>query len=118
VFLATRHEKNTEVFRAGWIGDYYDPYTFLELYLSNSELNDSGYASAAYDGLLRAASAELDSQRRHALMAEAEALLLEDLPIMPIYHYVSPRLVKPWVAGFVPNIMERHYSKHLRILRH
>jgi oligopeptide transport system substrate-binding protein len=118
VFLDTRHEKNTEVFRAGWIGDYYDPYTFLELYLSNSELNDSGYASAAYDGLLRDASAELDSQRRHALMAEAEALLLEDLPIMPIYHYVSPRLVKPWVAGFVPNIMERHYSKHLRILRH
>jgi oligopeptide transport system substrate-binding protein len=43
--------------------------------------------------------------------------LLEDLPVLPLYFYVSKHLVKPWVTGWQPNIMDHHYSRHFRIER-
>ena len=51
-------------------------------------------------------------------MQKAERVLLEDMPVIPIYFYVSKHLVKPWVGGFHSNIMDHHYSKHLYILSH
>ena len=48
----------------------------------------------------------------------SEELLLEDLPIIPIYFYVSTHLVRPWVGGREPNIMDHHYTKNLYILKH
>ncbi len=118
VFLASRRAKETEVFRAGWIGDFNDAYSFAELLHSANQLNDSGYYSDAYDDLLAQASAEVDAQARQALLEEAERLMLNDLPIIPLYFYVSKHLVKPWVDGFVPNVMDHHYSKNLSILAH
>ena len=118
VFLDTRTRKETQVFRSGWIGDYNDAYTFADLLYSTNQQNDSGYASARYDDLLDQASMEPDAARRRALLEEAERVLLADLPIIPIYFYVSKHLVKPWVRGFTPNIMDHHQSKHLEVLPH
>lgn len=116
VFLNTRQEKaNTEAFRAGWFGDYNDPNTFLELYLSKAGLNDSGYNSAKFDDLLHRASLEQDSGKRAALLKEAEQELIDSYAIAPIYSYVSKRLVKPYVKGYTPNIMDQYPSKHLSI---
>jgi oligopeptide transport system substrate-binding protein len=119
VFLQNRRERiDTQVFRYGWIGDYQDPYTFLEILHSKHGLNDMGYANPAYDELLAKAAAEADGVRRFDLLAAAEELLLTDLPVLPLYIYVSKKLVKPWVAGLKPNLLEHHYSHHLRILAH
>lgn len=119
VFLDTRDKmEDTQVVRQGWIGDYNDPYTFLELYQSSSELNDTGYASPEYDGLLRLAATETDPDARAEHMQQAEARMLEDMPIMPIYFYVTTTLVKPWVAGFEPNTMDHHRAQYLKILKH
>jgi oligopeptide transport system substrate-binding protein len=119
VFLDTRHaRRDTQVYRAGWIGDYNDAYTFLELNLANSELNHSGWSNAEYDRLLRVASSQVDPERRAEYLQQAERLLLEELPVMPIYYYSSARLVKPWVDGFESNIMEHHRSQNFRILKH
>ena len=119
VFLDTRAKKETtEVFRAGWIGDYNDAYTFASLMHSKSGRNDPGYDNPDYDELLARASRQQDPGRRAALLQEAEVLLLRDLPILPIYFYVSKRMVKPWVAGFQPNIMDHHYTRNFRILKH
>ena len=116
VFLNTRQEKtSTEAFRAGWFGDYNDPNTFLELYLSKAGLNDSGYNSAKFDDLLHRASLEQDSGKRAALLKEAEQELIDSYAIAPIYSYVSKRLVKPYVKGYTPNIMDQYPSKHLSI---
>lgn len=119
VFLENRKRKQvTQVFRAGWIGDYNDPYTFMEILRSNHGLNDSGYRNAEYDALLERAAIETDTGKRFALMQQAEALVLRDHPVIPLYAYVSKHLVKPWVGGFTPNILDHHYSKNLRILEH
>jgi oligopeptide transport system substrate-binding protein len=119
VFLQTRREKyETEIFRYGWIGDYQDPYTFAEILRSGFGLNDMGYSNPRYDELLNLASREGNPDRRLALLREAEALMLEDQPIIPIYFYVSKKVVKPWVAGYQGNIMDHHHSRHFRILRH
>ncbi|MDJ0927014.1 MAG: peptide ABC transporter substrate-binding protein [Gammaproteobacteria bacterium] len=118
VFLDTRANMDTEIFRAGWIGDYNDAYSFAQLMHSTNEQNDSGYFNTVYDDLLDRAAGEPDPQARAELMQQAEAQLLADLPIIPIYFYVSKHLVKPWVGGYEGNIMDRHYSKNLYILAH
>jgi len=119
VFLDTRRRKETtEVFRAGWIGDYNDAFSFSQLQHSENEMNHSGYASPAYDALIDSAAQEQDADLRAATLARAEAQLLEDMPIIPVYFYVSKHLVKNWVGGRRPNIMDHHYTKHFYILEH
>lgn len=119
VFLDTKNRKeDTQVFRAGWIGDYDDAYSFAQLMHSKNAQNDSGYVSPVYDDLLDRAAREPDAAKRIALLEEAERVLLEDLPIIPIYFYVSKHLVKPWVGGWTPNVMDRHPKKDFYILSH
>ena len=119
VFLQTRAQKlKTEVFRSGWIGDYNDAYTFAQLMHSTNAQNDSGWANAEYDALLDKAAVEGDQALRAGYMQQAEQILLNEAPIMPVYFYVSKHLVKPWVGGFEPNIMDHVYTKDLYILKH
>ncbi|MFU8821758.1 MAG: peptide ABC transporter substrate-binding protein [Gammaproteobacteria bacterium] len=119
VYLETRRTKqNTQVFRAGWIGDYNDAYNFLEILHSESGLNDSGWSNARFDELLALAAQEIDMTRRAEYMHEAERIIMDELPIIPVYLYVTKRLVKPWVGGYQSNIMDHIYSKDLYILRH
>jgi oligopeptide transport system substrate-binding protein len=119
VFLQTRREKRqTQAFRAGWIGDYLDPFTFIELMHSQFGVNDSGYSNPEYDALADQAAAEVDPERRRQLLEQAEQILLADQPVIPLYFYVTARLVKPWVGGYQPNLMDQHYTKNLQILKH
>jgi oligopeptide transport system substrate-binding protein len=119
VFLQTRRTRiDTQVFRYGWIGDYNDPYTFAEILESQHGLNDMSYDNPRYDELLLQASREADPAVRMGLLEEAERVMLDDMPVLPIYYYVSKQLVKPWVAGFETNIMDHHHSRHFRILKH
>jgi oligopeptide transport system substrate-binding protein len=119
VFLDTRNEKiDTRIFRSGWIGDYNDAFTFAELLRSTAGQNDTGYNSSEYDRLVAASQTELDVQKRAALLEEAERVLLADMPLIPLYHYVAQHLVKPWVGGWQPNIMDRHLHKDWYVLKH
>jgi oligopeptide transport system substrate-binding protein len=119
VFLDTRNEKiDTQIFRSGWIGDYNDAFTFAELFRSTAGQNDAGYNSPEYDRLVAASQTELDMQKRAALLEEAERVLLADMPLIPLYHYVSQHLVKPWVGGYEPNIMDRYHHKDWYVLKH
>lgn len=119
VFLQTRRSRiDTQLFRYGWIGDYNDPYTFAEILESKHGLNDMGYSNPRYDALLAAAASDSNPVTRVETLAAAERLMLEDMPIVPLYFYVSKQMVKPWVDGFEANIMDHHHSRHLRILKH
>lgn len=119
VFLETRRRmETTQLSRGGWIGDYNDAFTFSQLMHSKNEMNHQGYNSDDYDALLDEAANEVDLERRAQLLQEAERILLRDLPIIPIYFYVSKHLIKPWVGGYESNIMDHHYTKDLYILNH
>jgi oligopeptide transport system substrate-binding protein len=119
VYVDTRNEKKeTQVYRHGWIGDYNDAFTFAELMRSTSGSNDTSYNSPEYDRLVGASQSELDLDKRAALLEQAERVLLEDMPILPLYFYVTQHMKKPWVGGWEPNILDHHASKYLYVLKH
>jgi len=102
----------TEVFRGGWIADYADPTSFLNLFLTDSELNTTFYSDAEYDRLM-ARAGEAGDGGRQLLLQQAEARLLENMPVIPLYYYVSRHLVKPEVTGFEENARDVHLSRYL-----
>ena len=117
VFLQNRRQQRvTEVFRSGWIGDFGDAYTFLDIFQGDHGQNDTGYDNPSYNLLLEQISAERLASRRARLMREAERLLLLEQPIIPLYTYVTKRLVNPTLRGWQINVMDHHYSKHMHFL--
>jgi len=118
VFLQNRQlKRRTEVFRAGWIGDYQDAFTFLELFHSRHRRNDSGYDNPRYDRLLEQISTERIPARRRNLMVEAERMLLADQVVLPVYTYVTKRLVSPLLKGWAPNVMDFHPSRQMYFVK-
>lgn len=116
-FLESRADTGTTmVFRSGWAADYADPYSFLGLFDSETGASDTGWRNAAYDELLQASLQALNPRRRLALLAEAEGLLLEEQPIVPLYFDVRRRLVKSAVRGWKPNPMDLHLSRHFYLV--
>lgn len=104
----------TEVFRGGWIADYADPSSFLDLFRSGSEMNFTFFDDPAYDAALSDAQ-KLAGADRDARLRSAEAILLQEMPAIPLYYYVSRHLVKPGVRGFVDNVRDVHLSRYLSL---
>ncbi len=116
VYLDKRDAKDYQVARAGWIGDYLDPNTFLDMYTSSGGNNDTGWSNRRYDELIAQAAQTTDQESRFALFQEAEALLMTELPIIPIYTYVNKSLVSPDVRGWHPNILDIHPYKYISLI--
>jgi oligopeptide transport system substrate-binding protein len=106
---------DVELFRASWVGDYNDAYTFAQVMKSDFGVNLPHYHSTAYDALLAQAANEIDVAKRRALLESAERVLLADHPFMPLYYYVNKHLVKPEVMGWYDNVMNVTYSKDLAL---
>lgn len=116
VFLETRKSKAvTEVFRAGWIGDFQDPFSFLEIMHTTHGQNDVGYSSVDYDALVDGSMVERDPEERMLQLQEAERILLEDQAVIPLFFYVSRRVVKPWVKGWDDSLLDYHPTRHIYI---
>jgi len=96
------------VARRAWVGDYVDPNTYLDLMLTNGENNCTGFGNAEYDKLIAKAAQEPDKAKRIEILQSAERLLMEELPIIPIYYYVSRNMVRPRVRGFYNNLQDLH----------
>lgn len=118
-FLDNRRLGNYDVTRAGWCADYNDPTAFLNILLSKSSNNDMKYKSAEFDStMVKTLEAATDAERA-ALYQAAEAIADTDAPLIPLYHYVSTRLVKPYVGGYSSNNpQDEIYSKDLYIKQH
>ncbi len=99
-YIEEKKAGHYEVARAGWIGDYNEPSTMLDLLTKGHSSNNSFYDNPQYDALMNKARTTLDDARRNALYAEADMIMAKDMPIIPIYHYVTNRLVKPYVKGY------------------
>lgn len=99
-YLDARRNGNYDVARAGWAADYNQASTFGKYFLSNSSNNTARYKNPAYDAAINAAYNEQSAEGRAAAYANAEAILAQDFAIIPMYNYVNPRLVKPFVKGY------------------
>lgn len=116
VYLKSQRELDYSVCRAGWVGDYLDPFTFLSIWRSGDGNNNTGWASPRYDELLAKSSLEGDPAKRMAILREAEELLLDEAPILPIYWYVHSYMMKPEVKGWRPSLLEHRCYKALELV--
>jgi oligopeptide transport system substrate-binding protein len=101
LFQATQALNHTVAF-GNWFADFADPATYLELFLGKGGLNHTGWANPAYDRLIAEASRTLDPAQRFEFFQQAEALLLEEAPIAPLYFGAQTYLIHPAVKGWVP----------------
>jgi oligopeptide transport system substrate-binding protein len=110
---ATIREMKFMLARRSWIGDYLDPNTFLDMFVTEGPNNATGFSNAEYDRLIAAAAREPDEGKRMQMLEQAERILMDEMPILPIYYYVSRNLVKPYVRGWYNNLQDSH---HLRAI--
>ena len=100
-FLEDLNRERFQMYLSGWIADYPDSQNFLDLlFHSASGQNRGGYASAEVDAILEAARAELDPDRRTDLYRQAERMIVEDAPWVPLTHSIGHTLAKPHVQGY------------------
>lgn len=115
VYLDSQSKLDYDLSRAGWIADYAHPMTFLEIFTSGNGNNDTGWANAQYDALVRQAQRAANEPDRMRLMQQAEAILLDELPILPIYWYTRVYLKDPRVQGWHPTATDNHPYKYVSI---
>ncbi|MEC8333133.1 MAG: peptide ABC transporter substrate-binding protein [Verrucomicrobiota bacterium] len=107
-YLASRKARDFDIVRAAWIGDYIDPNTFLSLVTKENGNNHSNWGSQKYDDLIELANKKQDIETRFALFQQAEAILMDEMPVIPIYFYVRSTLIDEAVRGWYPNILDYH----------
>jgi oligopeptide transport system substrate-binding protein len=114
-YLAARADPaQWDVVRVGWTADYNDASTFLDTMTVGSPQNFGRWVNSEYARLLDAAATESDPARRRATLQQAESLMLSDYPLLPVYFYVTRRLVQPRIAAPAINPMNRTYSRYFR----
>jgi len=113
VYLDAQHTRNFQIQRAGWIADYADPHVFLDLWETTSGNNDTNWGSADYDRLLAASLRARTAEERFALYQQMDRILVDELPVLPLFYYTRPHLVSPKVTGFYPTLLDNHPWKHL-----
>ena len=96
------------VARGAWVGDYMDPFTFLDLFSTKGGNNSTGWFDPKYAQMLKDANREPDPQRRYELLARAEAYLLEAQPVIPLVTPATNWMKKPYVMGMYANPVTIH----------
>jgi oligopeptide transport system substrate-binding protein len=117
VFGARVHTHDFMISRAGWFGDYYDPSTFTDKYVTNGDNNNAGWSNKDYDRLLGEAELEIDPQKRLGILSEAENILLNDAPIVPLYTYVGAYMFRDNVRGIPLDAQEMEMFKAAEVVR-
>lgn len=116
VYLDSTAKGKYDVARASWIGDYTDPNTFLDMWVTGGGNNRAGWSHARYDALIHRAAREVNQAQRMALFREAESILVEqEVPIIPIYYYVTREMYRSNVKGIWQNVRGVHPLKWIYV---
>jgi len=99
VFQDTRNNFQYSMARHGWIADYNDPMTFLDMWTTGNGQNNAGYSNKEYDKLIAQAKVELDDAKRTELLHKAEDILMDESPIIPLYYYTNVLCIDKNVKG-------------------
>jgi oligopeptide transport system substrate-binding protein len=103
-----------DIARYGWIADYPDPATFLKMWVTDGGNNNTGWSNAEYDKLIEEAQ-YADKDKRLEIYRQAEQILMDELPIIPLYYYVSMGMTAPYVKGIFDNMQNLHPLKEVWI---
>lgn len=113
VYLDSKKLGKFDLFRYGWIADYVDPNAFLDMWLSFSGNNASGWKNPEYDALIAEAGRTIDTAARFKVFQKAEALLLDEMPIVPIYYYATGYLLRPSVKNWNLTLLDHQPYKYV-----
>ena len=110
VYLNTQSLIDFDLCISAWIGDYNDPQTFLDMFVTDGGNNDTGWGNTQYDQMLQTSESTPDPAQRMKILHDMEKILVEDeVPIMPVYFYVGMSLYYPEkLGGFEPNFVDDH----------
>lgn len=114
-FLDAQSRLDYWVARAGWTADYVDPNTFLDMWVTDGANNQTGFSSTAYDQLIAEAGRTPAGAERDAVFTQAETILMDELPVLPLFMRVSKNLVAPWVTAFPENPLDVHPLEAIQV---
>jgi oligopeptide transport system substrate-binding protein len=109
--VTARNTGDYHLLAGRWVGDYLDPLTFLELMVTDGGNNRTGWSNPEYDRLLAEAAVTRETAVRHGLLRRAEALMLAEVPVVPLHHYPQRVLRHPTVKGWHVNLLDVHPLK-------
>ena len=115
VFIDTRNKGDYQVARHGWLADYNDPISFLDTWITNGGNNDSQWSNKEYDKLISEVKASTDNKERYTKMHEAEKILGEEAPIIPLYYYTDLMLVSDKLDGFYSSPLGYKYFMYTSV---
>jgi oligopeptide transport system substrate-binding protein len=115
VYLRSMSSLDYDLCRASWVGDYRDPNTFLDMFVTNGGNNRTGWSNPEYDRLIAAAAREIDPQKRFDIFKKAERLLISgESPICPLYFYVGIQFYDgSKLGGIEANLLDEHPLKSM-----
>jgi oligopeptide transport system substrate-binding protein len=113
VYLNSMSRLDYDIARSSWVGDYPDPNTFLDMFVTGGGNNRTGWSNPRYDQLIADAAAETDRPARYEILREAEKLLVcEEMPVCPLYFYVGIQLYdSKKLGGIEGNVLDEHPLK-------
>ena len=111
VYLNTQELLDFDLDVSDWIGDYNDPQTFLDMFVTDGGNNETGWGNSRYDQMLEASGTALDPAQRMKIFHDMEKILVEDeVPIIPVYFWVGLSLYYPdKLGGLEPNFVDEHF---------
>lgn len=115
VYIDAQHTQNFTFQRAGWIADYADPHVFLDVWETGGGNNDSNWGSPVYDRLLAASLSAKTTEERYGIYQQMDQILVDELPVMPIFYYTRARLVSTKVRGYYPTSLDNHPWKYVYV---
>ena len=115
VYLDSQDTLAFDIARAGWIADYVDPNTFMDMWRTGGGNNDTGWSNATYDALLDESAKVSSDAERFAIYQKLEAMLADEVPIMPLYFYTRVFAMNPKLR-FVPNVIDNRSWKYVEFL--
>jgi oligopeptide transport system substrate-binding protein len=111
--MASLRNLDYQIGRSSWYADFLDPLSFLECFVSDNGNNRTGWRDVGYDLAVKQALAVRDTDSRITHYGSAEKILMEQQPILPLFHYVRTILLHPDVRGWQPNLLAHVPYKHL-----
>lgn len=115
VFIQTRKDGDFQVARDGWLADYNDPISFIDMWVTGGGNNNAHWSNAEYDKLVKEIKSTTDSAKRYELMHKAEDMLAKESPVVPLYYYTDLYLISDKLEGMYTSPLGYKYFMYCSI---